>query len=312
MTIPTDELKNTFVELLRRASTQLPPDVIAAIKSGRDTETEGTPARNALNKMLNNIELSQKNSTPLCQDTGTNIWHVYHPHAICKSQLELIIRDATEEACRRSYLRANAVDPVTGLNSGNNLGVRFPVVSFYEWQHSDVRASVMLKGGGCENVSCQYALPDENVHASRDLDGVRKVVLDGVHKAQGKGCAPGIIGVGIGGDRITGMIEAKHQLWRDLDDTNEIPILAKLEDRLYRECNELGIGPMGFGGKTTVLGVKVGAIHRVPASYFVSISYMCWSSRKASVTVHPDHSVTWHERVPHSEGCSTPECKGCP
>ncbi|MBN2529684.1 MAG: fumarate hydratase [Deltaproteobacteria bacterium] len=304
------KLKDHFVELLRSASSQLPGDVVDALQQGFHQEDKGSPAHMAMEIILKNIELSKANSTPLCQDTGTNIWHVYHPQHICKTALEEMIRDATEEACRLSYLRANAVDPVSGLNSGNNLGLRFPVISFYEWRSSAVRASVMLKGGGCENVSTQYALPHESLQAGRDLDGVRKVVLDAVFKAQGRGCAPGIIGVGIGGDRITGMIEAKHQLWRDLADRNPVALLDKLEQRLHDECNQLGIGPMGYGGKTTVLGVKAGAIHRVPASYFVSISYMCWASRKASVTIAPSGKTTFHKRVPRSMTCNTPNCKG--
>ncbi|MBN2717241.1 MAG: fumarate hydratase [Deltaproteobacteria bacterium] len=302
--------KDTFVELLRRASTQLPQDVTTALREGHAAEIQGSPASNALETILENISLSRRNSTPLCQDTGTNIWHVYHPRTICKTAIEEIIREATAEACQRSYLRANAVDPITNLNTGNNLGQRFPVISFYEWRSSAIRAAVMLKGGGCENVSCQYALPYEPIHAGRDLEGVRRVVLDGVFNAQGRGCAPGIIGVGVGGDRITGMIEAKHQLWRELGDENENPLLSKLEKRLYSECNQLGIGPMGYGGKTTVLGVKVGAIHRVPASYFVSISYMCWASRRACVTIAPSGKLTYHKRVPRYFGCNTPNCKG--
>ena len=306
----TNNLKEHLVELLRRASTQLPEDIVHALQQGHARENPGTPASGAIATILENIQLSRQNSTPLCQDTGTNIWHVYHPRNMCKTALEATIRSATEEACRRSYLRANAVDPVSGLNSGNNLGLRFPVISFYEWRSRAIRASVMLKGGGCENVSCQYALPHEALHAGRDLDGVRKVVLEGVFNAQGRGCAPGIIGVGIGGDRITGMIEAKHQLWRELGDENANPLLNQLENRLFHECNQLGIGPMGYGGKTTVLGVKIGAIHRVPASYFVSISYMCWASRRASVTFAPSGKVTFHKRVPRATSCNTPNCKG--
>lgn len=304
------DLKKHLVELIRRASTQLPPDVVDALRKGQRSEKAGTPAKAALSTILNNIKLSAQNSTPLCQDTGTNIWHIYHPRSICKSALEETVREATVEARNAAYLRPNAVDPISGLNSGTNLGIRFPVISLYEWQQKSIRAAVMLKGGGCENVSCQYALPHSELSAGRDLEGVRRVVLDGVFQAQGKGCSPGIVGVGIGGDRITGMIEAKHQLWRELTDVNTNPLLNTLETRLYRECNQLGIGPMGYGGKTTVLGVKIGAIHRVPASFFVSISYMCWASRRAGVTIYPSGKATFHKQIPNSSGCNTPNCKG--
>jgi fumarate hydratase class I len=144
---------------------------------------------------------------------------------------------------------------------------------------------LQLKGGGCENVSTQYDLPNTQLNAGRDLEGVRRVVLDAVNKAQGLGCAPGVLGIAIGGDRGASYIKSKQQLLRPLEDTNPDPDLAKLEDRLLEESNELGIGPMGFGGKTTVMGVKIGTMHRLPASYFVSIAYMCWANRRASLRV---------------------------
>jgi fumarate hydratase class I len=143
----------------------------------------------------------------------------------------------------------------------------------------------LLKGGGSENVGFQYSLPHGALNAGRDLDGVRKVVLEGVFKAQGKGCGPGILGVGIGGDRPHSYWVSKEQLFRPLDDVNPDPRLAELEERILREGNELGIGPMGFGGNTTLLGVKVGSAHRLPASFFVSVSYLCWAARRKTMTV---------------------------
>ena len=142
----------------------------------------------------------------------------------------------------------------------------------------------MLKGGGCENVGAQYSLPNSALGAGRDLTGVRRVVLDAVHKAQGKGCAPGILGVAVGGDRGSSYYASKEVLFSTLEEHNPDPQLAGLEERLMEEANQLGIGPMGFGGKTTVLGTKITSTHRLPASYFVSISYMCWAYRRRSMT----------------------------
>lgn len=156
---------------------------------------------------------------------------------------------------------------------------------FHEWEKDSIQVDLLLKGGGCENVSSQYKLPDAGLGAGRDLDGVRRVVLDSVHQAQGKGCAPGVLGVAIGGDRGSSYIKSKQQLLRPLPDENPQEELAILENQLHEQANELSIGPMGFGGKTTVLGVKVGAQHRLPASYFVSIAYMCWANRRASMSV---------------------------
>lgn len=136
-------------------------------------------------------------------------------------------------------------------------------------------------------MSRQYSLPDAALGAGRDLEGVRKCILDAVQKIQGYGCAPGILGVCIGGDRATGYEVAKEQLLRPLDEsekTGRTSILT-LEKKILREANELGIGPMGLGGKTTLLGVKIASRPRVPASFFVTIAYMCWACRRRSITL---------------------------
>jgi len=145
--------------------------------------------------------------------------------------------------------------------------------------------ALLMKGGGSENMSCQFSLPDAALGAGRDLEGVRRAVLAAVQRAQGFGCAPGILGVSIGGDRASGFEEAKLQLLRNLDDTNADPQLARLERRILREANTLGIGPMGLGGKTTLLAVKIGSRPRVPASFFVTVAYLCWAARRRTLTL---------------------------
>lgn len=288
-------MKKHLIELIKIASCELPDDVKSAIKKNASKEDKGTPAHLALDTILQNIDLAKKNSTPLCQDTGSNIWIVYHPSGYNTAYIETEIKSATREARKKSYLRPNAVNPVTGENSGDNTGINFPTIHFKQWKKKSLGFDLMLKGGGCENVSAQYKLPDKSLKAERDLDGVRRIVLDSVFQAQGMGCAPGILGVGIGGDRVTGMEKAKEQLFRLLDDTNKDKTLDKLESTLLNETNQLGIGPMGYGGKTTILGVKAGALHRVPASYFVSISYMCWACRRASMTITPSGKVSYSQ-----------------
>ena len=143
--------------------------------------------------------------------------------------------------------------------------------------------TLLMKGGGSENMSRQYSLPDASLGAGRDLEGVRRCILDAVVKAQGYGCAPGILGVCVGGDRACGYEEAKLQLLRRLDDTSRNADLARLEKRVMREANSLGIGPMGLGGRTTLLGVKIGARPRVPASFFVTVAYLCWAARRRTM-----------------------------
>jgi fumarate hydratase class I len=275
----------SFVELIRRASTDLPADVEAALRAARDREEPGSAAAGALGTILENVALARANSTPVCQDTGTPIFYVHHPQKMSTRELRAQIEAAVASATGRAYLRPNAVDSLTGRNSGNNLGVGFPTFHFEEWEEEELKVSLLLKGGGSENVGAQYKLPHSPLKAGRDLEGVRRVALDAVYQAQGKGCAPGVLGIAIGADRGTGYVHAKEQLFRPLEDVNPVPELAALEERLLRECNELGIGPMGFGGKMTVFGVKIGAYHRLPACYFVSIAYMCWACRRAQMTV---------------------------
>ncbi len=279
------DLTDAFVELIRRAATQLPADMENALSKARDREDEGTAAKGAFDTILLNVKMARENSTPICQDTGTPIFEIKYPLGVSTRKLADQIRAAAAIATDHSYLRPNAVDSLTGVNSGDNTGEDFPTMHFHEWDEPHIHVDVLLKGGGCENVSTQYKLPDARLKGGRDLEGVRRVVLDAVQQAQGKGCAPAVLGVAVGGDRGSSYIKSKQQLFRKLEDTNENEELAALEDRLYEETNELGIGPMGFGGKTSVLGVKVGSLHRLPASYFVSVAYMCWANRRASMDI---------------------------
>jgi fumarate hydratase class I len=280
------DLTNEILELIRLASTDLPPDVESALKQAVEQEQPGSAARGALDTIMKNIELSRRNSTPICQDTGTPIFYVTNPAGWSTRQLRTQIEAAVVEATRRSFLRPNSVDSISGKNSGNNLGGSyFPTVHFEEVDDQCLTIDLMLKGGGCENVGAQYSLPNTALGAGRDLGGVRKVVLDAVHKAQGQGCAPGILGVAIGGDRGSSYYSSKEVLFRKLDDENPDPQLAALETRLTKEANQLGIGPMGFGGITTALGAKITSLNRLPASFFVTISYMCWAYRRRKMTL---------------------------
>ena len=286
------DLTDSFVELVRRAATVLPADMESALARAKEEEEPGSAAQSALDAILTNVELAKKNSTPICQDTGTPIFEVHYSFGISTRVLGEQIRKAVAIATKRAYLRPNAVDSITGRNTGDNTGEEFPTIHFHEWDKDYLHVDLLLKGGGCENVSTQYKLPDARLGAGRDLEGVRRVALDAVYQAQGKGCAPGVLGIAIGGDRGASFIKSKQLLLRKLDEPNPDPQLAELEERIYEEANELGIGPMGFGGKTTVLGVKIGALHRLPASYFVSVAYMCWANRRASMDVHFDGEQT--------------------
>lgn len=280
------DLTEPILELVRLAATDLPADVEAGLRAAVEREETGSAAHGALETILKNVELARQNSTPICQDTGTPIFYVHYPEGWSTLRLREQIQNAVAEATRRAYLRPNAVDTLSGVNSGDNLGdEHFPTIHFTEVEGETLTFDLMLKGGGCENVGAQYSLPNNDLGAGRDLAGVRKVALDAVYKAQGKGCAPGILGIAVGGDRGSSYSASKEVLLRQLDDSNTNPELDELEDRLTEEANQLGIGPMGFGGKTTVLGTKITGMHRLPASYFVTVTYMCWAYRRRQMKV---------------------------
>lgn len=279
-------LQNSLLEIIRRTSAEIPADVQQAILTSLQNEKKGTIAESALKIIERNIELAKQKSQPICQDTGSIIFYVDCPIGFDQIAFEDAARGAVREATKKGYLRQNSVDSLTGVNDGTNVGPGSPVVHFHQHRSPDVSVRLVLKGGGCENVGAQYSLPNEKLKANRDLDGCRKVILDAVLQAQGKGCGPGILGVCIGGDRATGYEFSKQQFLRQLDDSNPNEELAKLEQDILKTANELGIGPMGFGGKTTLLGVKICAANRLPASFFVSVSYMCWAYRRQGATLN--------------------------
>ena len=279
----TIKLGEQILELIIRTSTDLPRDVENALARSLAAEIPLSPAANAIEAILENVKKARERKVPICQDTGTPNFKVYHGKDRSQTELKKIITDCTIRATELSYLRPNAVDTLTGANSGNNTGKGFPSIAFEETGGDLFVIKLMLKGGGSENVSFQRKLPYKS--AGRDLNGIRYAVLEGLQSAQGQGCAPGIIGVCAGGDRASSYAEAKAQLFRNLDDINPDDTLSTLEKDLLSDINSLGIGPMGLGGMTTALGVKVSSLARVPASYFVSCSYMCWACRRRTLTV---------------------------
>lgn len=288
---PKTQTIESLLELIRVTSTEIPDDVAKTLMKARNQEEQNTTASYAMGIIKDNIDLAKFKSQPLCQDTGTVIFFVYHPPGFFQNAFKDLIKKAVVKATQKGYLRQNSVNSLTGENAGTNLGEGHPSVHFYEHNKKEVEVKLVLKGGGCENVSTQYSLPDTTLGAGRDLAGVRKVVIDAVYKAQGKGCGPGALGVCIGGDRADSAYNAKKQLLRKLDDKNSIPELASLETEIVETCNKLGIGPMGFGGKTTLLSCKMTHANRVPASYFVSISYMCWAFRRQGVVLDKKNTI---------------------
>jgi len=274
----------TLTELIRRTTSDLPTDVEVALRDAAAAEAPASRARVLLDALAANTELARRQSTPLCQDTGTLTFFWTLPVAGADARaLEQAARDAVAQATRNGWLRRNTIDALSGRSVDTNVAEGCPVCHFEQGEGPQTEVWLIQKGGGSENMSAQFSLPDDELHAGRDLDGVRKCVLQAVWRAQGFGCAPGILGVCVGADRGEGFLTAKRQLLRPLGDASPVPELAALERRVLDEANRLGIGPMGMGGKTTLLGVKIAARTRLPASYFVTVAYMCWACRRRGV-----------------------------
>jgi fumarate hydratase class I len=279
---------DSVLQLIVRTSTDLPPDVRAAMKTALHDEPAGTRSSQALTIIAQNIDLAVDHEGAICQDTGMPTFEVRVPVGADQIWMRQQIRQAVAEATRRGKLRPNSVDSITGKNSGDNLGPGTPIVHFDQWERDQIEVKLILKGGGCENTNAQYSLPVELPHlgrADRTLEGVKKCVLHAVWHAQGKGCSPGAVGVCIGGDRTSGYTHAKEQLFRTLDDVNPDPRLAEVEAAIMATVNDLEIGTMGFGGKVTLIGCKIGALNRLPASFFVSVAYDCWAFRRLGVVL---------------------------
>ena len=298
-----ESLAASLLELVIETSTNLPPDVRAAMSLTARLETPDTQSSQALDVILQNVDMAAGDEGAICQDTGMPTFLVRTPVGVNQIHIRQAILEAVAEATRRGKLRPNSVDSITGKNSGNNLGEETPVVHFEQWEEDQIEVKLILKGGGCENKNIQYSVPCELDHlgrADRNLDGVRKCILHAVWQAQGQGCSPGALGVCIGSDRAHGYELAKGQLFRTLDDVNPDPRLAALEAGIMEESNKLGVGAMGFGGKATLIGCKICAANRLPASFFVSVAYDCWAFRRLGVRLDPATGaiVKWLYRDP--------------
>ena len=280
-------LAGRLARFIRETSSSLPDDAEQALRKALRREAKGSSARMVLETILRNVELARADGTPVCQDTGTLTFFV--SEKLRRRVTPDVLGEAVARASANGWLRRNTIDSVTGRSIDTNVCPGAPVVHYVAGMGGAGRGkgnvALLMKGGGSENMSRQFSLPDSSIGAGRDLDGVRRAVLTAVQQAQGYGCAPGIIGVCIGGDRAGGYEEAKLQLMRNLADENPDPALARLERRILREANSLGIGPMGLGGKTTLLAVKIGSRPRVPASFFVTVAYLCWAARRRSMTL---------------------------
>jgi fumarate hydratase class I len=262
-------LRQGIIELYRKVARSIPPDVEAALVSAREKEDEGSQAERALREVLETIKLAREGKRPVCLDTGIPVFYVKIPKGLSHGEIRSVIMEATREATVKVPLSPNAVDILTNRNTGDNTGVGFPVIHLEESEGSSLVVDLMLKGSWSEK--------------ERDLEGITTCVIDAVKQAGGRGCPPYTVGVGVGGtiDQVTSL--SREQLRRKIDDKNPEDALDELEKACLAEINDLGVGIMGLGGKSTALGVKIGVQHRHPDSYFVDVALACWSNRRGKL-----------------------------
>lgn len=302
----TSALQNSLYELIVETSTALPSDAIKVINDAIRAEDPSTQSGIAMTTIRKNIQMAREAVLPICQDTGWPTFMVHTPAGYDQLVFEQAAIAAMVQATKDGKMRPNSVDSLTGKNSGNNLGPGMPTFHFSQWRNDQIEVKLLLKGGGCENKNAQYALPMELPglgRANRDLDGIKKCIAHAIWDAQGQGCASGVIGVAIGGDRTSGYQYAKEQLFRSLGDQNPDPELAALESWAMNEAKSLHIGAMGFGGNSTLLACKVGKLNRLPASFFVSVAYNCWAFRRQGVLLNSQTGaiLEWLYRDPNEE-----------
>ena len=280
-------MKEKIYNLIVATSCEMSDDVSQALNNAYNIEVDSGNklAADQLGMMLENIKLAKDKQLPLCQDTGLITFYIEAPLGFDKCEFRKLAKEAVIEATNNGLLRKNSVSPVTGINSGTNLGPGNPAFYWEESDRKNLKVTLLLKGGGSENVGTQYSLPDESTGAGRDMDGVKSVILDAVKKAKGKGCPPSVISVCVGGDRATGYAAAKKAFVRKIGERSLDPEIAEIEEELLSEINSLGIGAMGLGGAVTSLDLFITILNRHPASFFVTISQMCWSYRRREMVI---------------------------
>ncbi|MCS7130528.1 MAG: fumarate hydratase [Archaeoglobaceae archaeon] len=267
-----EELVNAVSEIILKAQTELPLDVVNALKRAYEVE-ESEIARKNLEVILQNIEIAKNSKLPICQDTGIPFFFVEIGREL---ELDFDIKKAIVEAVRRqtpAILRPNAVHPLTRKNSGDNTGIGIPVINIDFVDGDRLKITYLPKGAGSENVSqLKMFLPME-------VGKIKKFVVESVAKAMGMPCPPIIIGLGIGGSFDVSAKLAKKALLRSIESMNEFEL------EILEAINSLGIGPMGLGGKTTALAVLSEINHCHTASLPVAVNIQCWANRRAEVVL---------------------------
>lgn len=284
------KLRDGLVELYKKVATSIPKDIEDALRAAVQRETDET-VKEALANTVGACIAARTGATAICDDSGLPIFYARVPKGLSQQMVREVIIEATERATEKIPLRSNAIDSLTGEAAGGNVGTLFPMIFIEETEQSTLTIDLMLRGGTSEHLSVSYRLPEEMSAepvpglttagmAERNLNGIRACVIDAVMKAQGKGCPPYIIGVGVGGAKEQVALLSGRQLLRKVHDVNPDPRCAALEAQILDDINTHISGTPGFAGKTTALAVKMGVAHRHPESFLVDISFSCWAHRR--------------------------------
>jgi len=279
-------IEKLTVNLLWLAVTELPADVKKALQDAYMRERNPV-GKIQLKAILENIQLAEEERIPMCQDTGLISFYVKASSGFRGlSKIEEALMKAVKRATVEIPLRPNAVNPFTQKNTKDNTGRYIPYIRWSIIDKDYMEITAFPKGGGSENMCALRILKPAD-----GLSGLKRFVIESVVDAGGMPCPPTIIGVGVGGISDVAMNLAKKALLRPISESNPDPIIASLERDLLRAVNSTGIGPMGLGGDSTALALKIEYAHRHPASYPVAIAFQCWAARRATARIHLDGSV---------------------
>lgn len=276
--IDSKVIEDTVARLCIEANLRLPPDVINAIESAEKAEPwDG--AKRILSLLGDNVRIASEKTLPVCQDTGMACVFVELGQDVhIDGDFEEAVNNGVRRGYGEGYLRKSVVcDPLRRVNTGDNT----PALLTVKLTRGDkMRITVMPKGFGSENMSALKMLKPAD-----GVEGVKNFVLETVEKAGANPCPPIIVGVGIGGSFDKAAYLAKHALLRQVDEPNPDEYYAALERELMDKINALGIGPQGFGGKTTALAVLIEAMPTHVAGLPVAVNISCHATRRASASL---------------------------
>ena len=284
MIVLPETVDEVVVKLLRLANTRLSHDIGWALEAAAGWETNDI-AYSQLGSIMDNVKKAEFLGRPMCQDTGIPVFYV---SGSFDSSISEKITEGVRRATKEIPLRPNAVDPITRENSGDNLGEGMPIIHYRPTDDEFIEITVLPKGAGSENMTKLAML-----NPSEGIDGVKRFVIDSVLDAGGRPCPPTIVGVGIGGLSDTCVEMAKEALTVPLDVRNPDPVLDKLEEELFIALNSSGLGPMGLGGSSTVLGVRIKKAFCHTASLPVAVNIGCWATRRATARIMPNGTVEY-------------------